>query len=121
MQANLSKGQGFVEYALIIGIVAIVVLAVIGLIHLAIARGYGLIACEISAKLNVHVAQGAVIEIQQANCYVSSPFPDSHQGKTTLEISGFLGQGITFQDMSISTDQGFLLQVDQFGSNGPNS
>jgi Flp pilus assembly pilin Flp len=54
------KGQGLVEYAVIIALVAIVCVIILGLVGLAVTRNYGLIAGALGAKKDVKGAQNYV-------------------------------------------------------------
>jgi pilus assembly protein Flp/PilA len=60
------NGQGLVEYALILALVAVVAIAVLGLIGFGIQRVYGLIGAAMGAE---HDTSGAVVlQITTAQC-----------------------------------------------------
>lgn len=58
------RGQGFVEYALVLVIVALVVIVIVGLLGMALQRSYGVVAGLLGAKHNTE----HVIEIVTAQC-----------------------------------------------------
>src|SRR5690349_18357556 len=84
------QGQGLVEYALIVVLVAILVVGAGYLIGLAAQRIYGIVAGALGAS---HKTTGArVIEITTAECIA-----DPHQGDSGL--TGLWVTGITTEDV----------------------
>ncbi len=78
------RGQGLVEYALILALVAIVVVVIISLVGFGLRRNFGLLGGIFGAKYNdTASATGTQITITEAHCYASVP-----QGKVGLWILG---------------------------------
>src|SRR4051812_34886298 len=98
MQKKLQKGQegqGLVEYALVLVLVAVVCIAIMFATGLSVQRVYGLIAGALGAKHNTENYKGEGIVIDLAQCYVISPGdpfyrnqPPFDQGFTGFHISG---------------------------------
>jgi Flp pilus assembly pilin Flp len=74
------KGQGLVEYALIIALVAVVVIVAAAVVGLAVQRVYGVIVAALGTK---HDAVGH-LEIESAQCIASTSL-----GKTGLIVYGY--------------------------------
>jgi Flp pilus assembly pilin Flp len=109
------NGQGLVEYALIIVLVALVAIIILSLLGMAISRGLGIVAAALGAKHNSTVASGSAVEIQQAECHIV-PLNSTQGGlcpggdwcgKTVLRILGMTSPNIALSDLNISTDRGF--------------
>lgn len=95
------RGQGLVEYVLILSMVAIVVIGAAFLIGLAVQRVYGIIGGALGAKHD-EVA-GVVITIDEASCYVVSAAVAPPTGRTGLYVTGTTN--VNLADLTGSTDR----------------
>ena len=80
---QLERGQGLVEYGIIIALVAIITAVAIGLVSRATQRGYGVIGAALGAKRDN--IGGRVIEITNAQCIVEQK-TIHHQNSGTDEV-----------------------------------
>ena len=64
--SHWQRGQGLSEYAVILGLVALVAALVLGLLGLAISRQYGLVAGVLGTRKDVDAAQYKIIFDQNA-------------------------------------------------------
>ncbi len=105
---NQQQGQGLVEYALILVLVAIVVVAVAGLVGLAVQRVYGVVAGALHTKYDT---VGHLVIESAAQCWIMPPAPPGYP-------AGFVGINLTgttdipFADLTYSTDASVGTTVD---------
>src|SRR5215475_4011343 len=87
------KGQGLVEYALVLVLVAVVCIATMFATGLSVQRVYGVIASVLGAKHDVENYQGEKITIDRAECVTLDPgnpdYPGLPDGARALRIHGY--------------------------------
>lgn len=113
LKKRLRRGQGLVEYAIIIALVALVVIVIITLVGFATKRGFGVIAGALGATHNETTGTGTHIEITDAHCW-------TYVG---LNQTGVYVRGLSNLDPSLltgSTDTGWF-SVANVGDSGPRS
>lgn len=91
------RGQGLVEYALVLVLVAVVVIVAIGLVGLAIARGYGVLAAVLGAKKEV---TGVLTFSYPPRC--------GYLPGTGTGLYAEITTDIPLSDLTVSTDTGFI-------------
>ncbi len=94
------RGQGLIEYALILILVAVVVIAVAGLVGLAVQRLYGLVAGALGTKYDT--VGHLTIDAPGARCWHMSPTSDYPQGFIGIDLHGITD--IPFADLTYSTE-----------------
>jgi len=104
-------GQSLVEYALLIGLVALVVIVVIGTVGLGVQRIYGLIAGVLGAR---HDSSGGThqVIITRAECSVVQT-GTLGAGQTGIWIEGTASDPL--ENISGSTDSGGIGSVSAYG------
>ncbi len=116
MKKHSQRGQSAVEYAILIALVAIVVIAIVFGIGLAVERGFGIIVGALGAKRD---ATGQnVIEITTAQCIGSQTQNLTGLwvvGNTNIDISTLTGS----TNLAIGTGLGGApFQIQPNGANG---
>jgi Flp pilus assembly pilin Flp len=90
------RAQGLAEYALILVLVSIVVIAILALVGLGLHRAYGLVAGSLGGKQD---ASGSIaIRIEQSLCIAKL---DTNQ--TGMYITGFITPGVPLTDFEVHT------------------
>src|SRR5262245_2602949 len=97
-----SSGQGLVEYALILVLVAIVVIVVVGLAGLAVQRVYGVVAAVLGAKKEVTGVLTFDFEHLPQCGYAAG------QG---TGLAAIIITDIPASDLTVSTDTGFITNL----------
>lgn len=109
MDRNKAKGQGLVEYAIVILLVAIVAIAVLTLIGFVNKRGIGVVAGALGASHNETNAAGTRITIDSAECLASTS-----QGKMGIWVLGT--SNISPSELTGSTDTGLFSSAEAEGA-----
>src|SRR5438046_752356 len=95
-------GQGLVEYALVLVLVAVVCIAIMFATGLSIQRVYGLIAGALGTKHDADY-QGEQIAIDLAICYlVPEGYPGHATGLTSVRIDGHTN--VPIDQLTLATD-----------------
>jgi Flp pilus assembly pilin Flp len=97
LKVRAAKGQGLVEYALILSLVAVVVIVIIGLVGMASQRNFGVIGAVFGAKRET---PGTLSFNYHPQC-----------GYITGQGTGFYAEistNIPITDLQVSTDTGFI-------------
>lgn len=95
-----SSGQGLVEYALLLGLVAVVAIVAIGLVSVAVQRNYGIVGAVLGAKKE---QPGVLSFIYFPRC-----------GHIPGQGTGLYAEIITnvpMSDLTVSTDTGFITML----------
>jgi Flp pilus assembly pilin Flp len=99
-------GQGLVEYALVLVLVAVVCIAIMFATGLSVQRVYGVVASVLGAKHDVENYQGERIVIEQAECVTLDPgnphYTGLPNGARALRIRGFTN--VPIDQLSLVTD-----------------
>ncbi len=110
---NIRDGQGLVEYALAIAVVAVVALVAVGLIGWAANRLFGIAGGAFGAKkndTNTGVMFYAYFETNQLPQCGYVPPPYANPGVTQLYTKIHVSPNIPISEVTISTDYGFIAQ-----------
>src|SRR5258708_22800830 len=97
-------GQGLVEYALVLVLVAVVCIAIIFATGLSVQRVYGLVAGALGTRHNTEDFNGERIVIDQAVCYL---VPPGYEGPGTPGMTNVTIHGLThlpLEHLTLPTD-----------------
>ncbi len=95
------RGQALVEYSLLLGLLALVVIGSVLLVELGVQRVYSVVAGTLGVKHDTNDTQ--IITIQEASCYVVSPAKSPPAGQTGLWVIG--DTNVALADLTGSTNQ----------------
>jgi Flp pilus assembly pilin Flp len=101
-----ARGQGMVEYALILVLGAVAVIVATFAIGLAVQRLYGVVVGALGTKASVTNASHATITIAEAKCYLAPNHvnPDSSKGVVAMWVTGYYSSGLSVSDLTASTN-----------------